>query len=77
MPASGTNTPNAGSRGWTAREREVLELVAQGDANQRIDRALGLSEHTVKFHLSSIFRKLGANNRTQAAAALYWSLPRN
>jgi DNA-binding CsgD family transcriptional regulator len=38
---------------------------------------LALSEHTVKFHLSNIFRKLGATNRTQAAAAPCWPLPRD
>jgi DNA-binding CsgD family transcriptional regulator len=78
MHASPMNEPSGGWRGLTTRERQVLELVAVGAANQRIARALGMSEHTVKFHLSSIFRKLGATNRTQAAAALYrQSLPRD
>jgi DNA-binding CsgD family transcriptional regulator len=52
----------------TTREREVLELVASGAANKRIARALGMTEHTVKFHLGSVYRKLGVTNRTEAAA---------
>jgi DNA-binding CsgD family transcriptional regulator len=51
----------------TPREREVLELVARGTANKRIAGMLGMSEHTVKFHLGSVFRKLGVTNRTEAA----------
>jgi len=50
----------------TAREREVLELVAEGRSNRAIAAALGISEHTVKFHLASIYGKLGASTRTQA-----------
>ena len=50
----------------TAREREVLELVAQGRSNRAIATALGISEHTVKYHLASIYGKLGASTRTQA-----------
>ncbi len=50
----------------TEREREVLQRIAQGLANKQIAAALGISEHTVKFHLSSIYNKLGATNRTEA-----------
>jgi DNA-binding NarL/FixJ family response regulator len=50
----------------TPREREVLELVAGGLSNKAIAGALGVSDETVKFHLSSIFGKLGASNRTDA-----------
>jgi DNA-binding NarL/FixJ family response regulator len=50
----------------TDREREVLQRIAQGLANKQIAAALGISEHTVKFHLSSIYTKLGATNRTEA-----------
>ena len=53
----------------TPRELEVLELLAAGASNRRIARELGVSEHTVKFHLRSIFRTLGVSNRTQAATA--------
>jgi DNA-binding NarL/FixJ family response regulator len=52
--------------GLTPREREVLELVGQGLANKLIARRLQISEHTVKFHLSSVSTKLGAVSRTDA-----------
>ncbi|MFN3255242.1 MAG: response regulator [Ilumatobacter sp.] len=51
----------------TAREREVLELVRQGLANKQIARRLGISERTVKAHLTSVFANLGVADRTQAA----------
>ena len=50
----------------TAREREVLDLVGQGLSNKLIARQLQISEHTVKFHVSSISNKLGAASRTDA-----------
>jgi len=50
----------------TTREREVLELLSQGLPNKLIDRKLQISEHTVKFHVSSIYAKLGATSRTDA-----------
>jgi DNA-binding CsgD family transcriptional regulator len=50
----------------TAREREVLALLADGVGNREIAQALGISEHTVKFHLGAIFGKLGASTRTEA-----------
>ena len=50
----------------TGRENEVLQLLAQGLANKQIALALGISEHTVKFHISAIYGKLGATNRTEA-----------
>ncbi len=50
----------------TAREQEVLELMGQGLPNKQIARALQISEHTVKFHISAIFAKLGAASRTDA-----------
>ncbi|HET8911023.1 MAG TPA: response regulator transcription factor [Ktedonobacteraceae bacterium] len=50
----------------TAREREVLELVSQGLSNKLIARQLQISEHTVKFHISSIATKLGATSRTDS-----------
>jgi DNA-binding NarL/FixJ family response regulator len=50
----------------TDRESEVLGLVAKGMANKQIAVALGISEHTVKFHVSSIYSKLNVTNRTEA-----------
>jgi DNA-binding NarL/FixJ family response regulator len=48
------------------REIEVLELLAQGMANKQIAAALGISEHTAKFHVSSIYTKLNVTNRAEA-----------
>ena len=50
----------------TPRERTVLALVADGLPNREIARELDISEHTVKFHLASVFGKLGASSRTEA-----------
>ena len=50
----------------TAREREVLLLVAEGLPNKAIARELGISEHTAKFHVGSLLGKLGAASRTEA-----------
>jgi DNA-binding NarL/FixJ family response regulator len=50
----------------TAREVEVLELLAEGLPNKSIATRLGISDQTVKFHVASICGKLGAANRTQA-----------
>lgn len=49
------------------REREVLELVAQGLANKQVGRRLGISERTVKAHLTSVFQRIGVSDRVQAA----------
>ncbi|MBD2070092.1 response regulator transcription factor [Leptolyngbya sp. FACHB-671] len=50
----------------TPREVEVLQLLATGLGNKAIARQLNISEHTVKFHISSIFSKLNASSRTEA-----------
>ncbi len=50
----------------TARELEVIQLMAQGLANKQIALKLGISEHTVKFHLSALYAKLGISSRTEA-----------
>jgi DNA-binding NarL/FixJ family response regulator len=50
----------------TAREREVLGMLAEGAANKTIAWKLGISEHTVKFHVAQILAKLNAGTRTEA-----------
>jgi len=55
-----------GGLSLTPREREVLEALARGLGNKQIAAELGVSERTVKFHVSSLFAKLGAGNRTEA-----------
>lgn len=53
--------------GLTARQQEVLRLLALGQSNKEIAKSLGLLEGTVKVHVRDILRKLGVSNRTQAA----------
>lgn len=53
----------------TDRETEVLGLLARGLANKQIAASLGISEHTVKFHVSSIYTKLNVSNRAEAVSA--------
>ena len=52
----------------SSRELAVLRLVAAGQSNPQIAESLGISERTVKFHVTAIFNKLGADNRAQAVA---------
>ncbi|MDP9410828.1 MAG: response regulator transcription factor [Actinomycetota bacterium] len=52
----------------TARERQVLGLLGQGFSNKMIARELQISEHTVKFHISSLYVKLGVSNRAEAVS---------
>ena len=69
-PSAPTSVPgeslDAPVEDLTARERDVLALLADGLGNRDIAQALGISEHTVKFHLGAIFGKLGAATRTEA-----------
>jgi DNA-binding NarL/FixJ family response regulator len=60
-------TTPAGLSGMTAREREVLALLGTGLPNKAIARQLGISEATVKAHLTRVFRQIGVTDRTQAA----------
>ncbi len=60
--------PDEGLPAPTAREIEVLTALAQGMSNKAIARRLGISPHTVKFHLEQLFRKLGASCRAEAVA---------
>lgn len=52
----------------TAREQEVLRMVSEGLGNKEIAARLSISDHTVKFHISSILGKLGASSRTEAVS---------
>jgi DNA-binding NarL/FixJ family response regulator len=57
------------------REREVLELVGEGLPNKSIARRLGITERTVKAHLTSIYQQLGVTDRTQAALWVQRQIP--
>ena len=65
--SGGSGGPVAGLDALTGREREVLAEIARGRSNREIARALGVSEKTVKAHVSSVLAKLGVQDRTQAA----------
>jgi DNA-binding NarL/FixJ family response regulator len=60
--------PRRGGGLLSGRELAVLRLVAAGQSNPQIAESLGISERTVKFHVTAIFNKLGADNRAQAVA---------
>jgi two-component system, NarL family, response regulator YdfI len=61
-----TRTPTEPISPLTSREIEVLGMLAEGLGNKTIARRLDISEHTVKFHMGSIFSKLNASSRTEA-----------
>jgi DNA-binding NarL/FixJ family response regulator len=63
----GARDRGAPQESLTAREEEVLTLVGEGLANKQIARRLGISEKTVKAHLTHIFERLGVQSRTEAA----------
>jgi len=52
----------------TPREAEILTLIGRGMSNKSVARALGISVHTVKFHLEALFAKLDATSRAEAVA---------
>jgi DNA-binding NarL/FixJ family response regulator len=64
----GTTRPRGRTGLLSPRERGVLRLVAAGLSNRQIAETLSISERTVKFHVTAIFNKLGAENRAQAVA---------
>ena len=64
-PAALLDTAEGGEE-LTPREVEVLSLLSEGIPNKTIARRLGISEHTVKFHVGSVLSKLGASSRTEA-----------
>lgn len=59
----------------SARELQVLRLIAQGLANKRIGQMLGISERTVKVHVGHLFRRLGIADRTSTAMWARDNLP--
>jgi DNA-binding NarL/FixJ family response regulator len=65
----------APARSLSPREEEVLRLLATGLANKQIARRLGITERTVKAHLTSVFQQLGVSDRTQAALWARENLP--
>ncbi len=66
--ASHAVRPRRDSGLLTPRELAVLRLVAAGQSNRQVAESLGITERTVKFHMTAIFNKLGADNRAQAVA---------
>ncbi len=62
-----SNSVANGSYGLTRREVEILRLLAEGYSNAALAKMLWITEQTVKFHLSNIYRKLGVSNRTEAS----------
>ncbi|MEQ8663643.1 MAG: response regulator transcription factor [Gammaproteobacteria bacterium] len=61
--------PVCAGRALTARQLAILTRIVEGASNKTIGRELGISEATVKAHVSAVFRTLGVSNRTQAARA--------
>lgn len=66
-PSPQTSSPPSNLEGLTRREIEILGLVANGYSNARVAKLLWVTEQTVKFHLSNIYRKLNVANRTEAS----------
>ena len=66
--AAGGRRPQAPAERLTAREREIVGLVALGESNRDVARRLCLAEDTVKHHLTNVFDKLGVSNRAELAA---------
>lgn len=66
LGAAALSVAPSGNVTLTAREHEVLRLLAQGLSNKEIARRLAISEHTVKFHINAVLGKLGAQSRTEA-----------
>jgi DNA-binding CsgD family transcriptional regulator len=67
--------PNPDSRPFalSPRETEVLQMTSQGLTNIQIAGRMNVTVHAVKFHLSSVYRKLGVSNRTEAAVVFLGS----
>jgi len=69
--AAGVAEHTADEFGLTAREREILERVATGQSNKQIAAEFWLSEQTIKYHLTNVYRKLDVRSRTEAARFAY------
>jgi DNA-binding NarL/FixJ family response regulator len=67
LTRSSRETVEEDGPGLTRRELEILRLVAEGHSNAQLARMLWVTEQTVKFHLSNVYRKLGVANRTEAS----------
>jgi len=67
MPPAPVREFDDEAAGLTKREREILRLVAEGHSNAQLARMLWVTEQTIKFHLSNIYRKLDVANRTEAS----------
>jgi DNA-binding NarL/FixJ family response regulator len=65
--APGTSVREDRPGGLTRRELEILTLVAEGHSNAQLAKMLWVTEQTVKFHLSNVYRKLHVSNRTEAS----------
>ncbi|HGB5689412.1 TPA: LuxR C-terminal-related transcriptional regulator [Salmonella enterica subsp. enterica serovar Birkenhead] len=73
LPGDWLNSTELESRdikALSARQREILQMLAAGESNKQIGRALNISTGTVKAHLESLYRRLDVKNRTQAAAMM-------
>ena len=66
LPSPSRSLDGASGQALSPREIEVLGMIAEGLGNKTIARRLGISEHTIKFHIGSIFTKLNASSRTEA-----------
>jgi two-component system nitrate/nitrite response regulator NarL len=69
--AAGESVRAAEEFGLTGREGEILERVATGRSNKQIAAEFWLSEQTIKYHLTNVYRKLGVSSRTEAARFAY------
>jgi DNA-binding NarL/FixJ family response regulator len=69
LPDAGDNAARAA--GLTERETSILSALARGLSNEAIGKELWVTEQTVKFHLTNVYRKLGVSNRTEAARLAY------
>ena len=70
-PASNVEPTGAKAAGLTERETSILKALARGLSNDEIAKELWITQQTVKFHLTNIYRKLGVKNRTEGTRLAY------